>query len=195
MWCDNCLCLFPLRCGAMVLGTIMAIYQIGGGLFLFKLGGFFFTLPNEAEIYGGYAMAQGALAILAILALSARSYVFSRFLLLIYPIIILIGAIRAGVMVWSLNHYSSRIVWSCNNGGIKWTDAFQNDTYVAPPALYDNPRLPNEFCNAGVEHISSTFTLFLVIDFVLMCYFYFLIWRFNVRLQHYPVQKNEFVYP
>uniref|UniRef100_A0A1D1XUM1 Ephrin type-B receptor 1-A n=1 Tax=Anthurium amnicola TaxID=1678845 RepID=A0A1D1XUM1_9ARAE len=195
MWCDNCLLCFPLRAGAMALGVIMALYQIGGGVFLFKLGDFFFTVYLEAQIYGGYAMAQGAIAILAIIALSTRSYVVSRFILILYPIILLLGAIRGGVMVWSLNHYASRIVWSCNNGGVKWIDAHENDKFVPPPTLYDSPRLPNGFCTVGVEHITSVFTLFLVIDFVIMFYFYFLIWRFNVRLQHYPVQKNEFVYP
>ncbi|RIA90256.1 hypothetical protein C1645_737985 [Glomus cerebriforme] len=197
MWCDNCLCLFPLRAGAMVLGTIMALYEIGGGIFLFKLGDFFFTLLHEAEIYGGYAMAQGSLAIIGVIALSFRSYLFSRLLVVVYPIIILLGAVRAGVMLWSLHHYSYRIVWSCNNGGVKWIDAFENNNpyYVPPPALYDNPRLPNGFCEVGVERLFNFFSLFIVIDFVIMCYFYFLIWRFNVRLQHYPLQKGDFVYP
>ncbi|CAB4396843.1 unnamed protein product [Rhizophagus irregularis] len=196
MWCDNCCLLFPLRAGAMALGVIMALYQIGAGIFLFQLGEFFFTLFKEATIYGGYAMGQGALALLAVIALSSRSYVFSRFIFLLYPVIIVLGAVRAGVMVWSLNKYSDRIIWSCNNGGVSWVQAHEEyNGFKPPPALYDSPKLPNQFCTAGVKQISNVFALFLVVDFVLMLYFYFLIWRFNVRLQHYPVQKNDLVYP
>ncbi|GBB94774.1 hypothetical protein RclHR1_02410020 [Rhizophagus clarus] len=195
MWCDNCCLLFPLRAGAMVLGVIMMLYQCGAGIFLFKLGEFFFTLSNEALIYGGYAFGQGALALLAVIALSTRSYIFSRFVFLLYPIILLLGAIRAGLMIWSLNKYSDRIVWSCNNGGVSWVQAHEYNNFNPPPALYDSPKLPNQFCVAGVKQIINVFSLFLVIDFVLMSYFYFLIWRFNVRLVHYPVQKNELVYP
>jgi len=196
MWCDNCLLIFPLRAGAMFLCVIMALYQIGGGIFLFKFGDFYFTNVPEASIYGGYAMAQGSLAVVALIGFSTRSYLFSRLLLVIYPLIILLGAVRAGIMTWGLKHYSERIEWTCNNGGIKWSDAHnKNNHFIPPPSLYDNPRLPNGFCKAGIENISSVFTLFLVIDFIVMCYFYFLVWRFNVKLQHYPYQKNDIVYP
>ncbi|CAI2164970.1 18562_t:CDS:2 [Funneliformis geosporum] len=162
MWCDNCLLIFPIRAGAIALALIMALYQIGGGIFLFKYGDFYFTNIPEASMYGGYAMAQ--------------------------------GAVRAGVMTWELNHYEDRIIWTCNNGGVKWADA-NNPNYKAPPALYDNPRLPNGFCKIGVKTLANTFAFSFVIDFILMCYFCFLIWRFNVKLHHYPFQKGEYVYP
>ncbi|CAG8790155.1 20650_t:CDS:2, partial [Gigaspora rosea] len=58
MWCDNCLLIFPLRAGAMILGTFMAIYQIVGALLLFLYG---------ASIYGGYALLQGLVGLLAVL--------------------------------------------------------------------------------------------------------------------------------
>lgn len=114
-------------------------------------------------------MGQGALALLAVIALSSRSYVFSRFIFLLYPVIIVLGAVRAGVMVWSLNKYSDRIIWSCNNGGVSWVQAHEEyNGFKPPPALYDSPKLPNQFCTAGVKQISNVFALFLVVDFVLM---------------------------
>ncbi|CAI2166596.1 10299_t:CDS:2 [Funneliformis geosporum] len=194
MWCDNCLLIFPIRAGAIALALIMALYQIGGGIFLFKYGDFYFTNIPEASMYGGYAMAQGSLALMAMIGFSSRSFVISRFLLFVYPLIILLGAVRAGVMTWELNHYEDRIIWTCNNGGVKWADA-NNPNYKAPPALYDNPRLPNGFCKIGVKTLANTFAFSFVIDFILMCYFCFLIWRFNVKLHHYPFQKGEYVYP
>jgi len=179
----------------MVLGVIMALYQIGAGIFLFKFGELFFTIYKEPEIYGGYAMGQGALAILALIAFSTRSYVFSRFVFLIYPIILLLGAVRGGIMVWSLNKYSDRILWSCQHGGTSWVQAHQDPDFKDPPALYEHPRMPNQFCTTGIKGIINVFSISLIIDFVLMLYYYFLIWRFNVRLQHYPVQKSDLVYP
>lgn len=114
-------------------------------------------------------MGQGGLAVLAIIAFSSRSYVFSRFVFLIYPIIIVLGAVRAGVMIWSLNKYSDRIIWSCNNGGISWVQAHEENTgFYPPPSLHDSPKLPNQFCTAGVKQISNVFAIFLVVDFVLM---------------------------
>src|SRR6266498_2240007 len=138
---------------------------MGGGIFLFRFGEFYFTNYPEAEIYGGYAMAQGSLAIIALIGFSSRSYLFSRLNLVVYPFIILIGAVRAGIMTWELKHFSERIEWTCNNGGIKWSDAHNDKNFVPPPSLEDNPRLPNGFCKAGVENVSAVFTLFLVIDF------------------------------
>ncbi|CAG8506003.1 1334_t:CDS:2 [Funneliformis caledonium] len=137
MWCDNCLLIFPLRAGAIALSLLMALYQIGGGIFLFLYGDFYFTIYPEASLYGGYAMAQ--------------------------------GAVRAGVMTWELNHFKDRIEWECNNGGVKWADAHNNDPdFKPPPALKDNPRLPNGFCRVGVESVGTTFAFAFVIDFILM---------------------------
>jgi len=186
-----------LRAGAMILGVIMTIFQVGGGLFLFLYGGFYFTYHkyHEAEIYGGYSMVQGALAVVAIVALSSRSYVLSKIIVLVYPIIILLGAIRAGIMMWSFNHYSWRLVWTCDNDGVKWTDKYDNEIYSALPDKSSFVTLPKRLCKYTVEQVSAALSALLVIDFILMCYFYFLMWRHNVKLQHYPVQKNEFVYP
>jgi len=197
MWCDNCLLLFPLRAGAMILGAIMALFQIGGGIFLFLYGGFYFTLHrfHEAEIYGGYSMAQGAVALIGIIALSSRSYVLSRIVVVIYPIILLLGAIRAGIMVWSFNHYSWRLIWSCNNDGVKWTDEYDNEIYQSLSDKSSFVKLPERLCRYSVENICQALSILLVIDFILMCYFYFLMWRFRVKLDHYPVQNNESVHP
>lgn len=200
MWCDNCLLVFPLRAGAMILGSIMALYQFGWGIFLFKYGGFYFTLTDEAVIYGGYSFVQGALAVLGLIALGSRSYAISRIIVLAYPIIILLGVIRAAVLMWSFNHYAWRLIWSCDNGGVKWTDEFDNKYYNLSPDKSDFTTLPPSLCTYGVykygvQGLSAAFAAFLAIDFVLMCYYYFLVWRFNVRLEHYPVQKGEFVYP
>ncbi|CAG8596037.1 4049_t:CDS:2 [Ambispora gerdemannii] len=163
MWCDNCLLFFPLRAGAIILATFMGLYQIAGGIFLFLWGGEHNKI--EAGIYGGYAMAQGALAFILVIAFSNRSYLFTKFLFRIYPVIVLLGAIRAGVMAWQLQHWEYRIVGECLNGGRKWvSDIPSNSTSIDPSTAtptYDytsNSTLPSSFCTVGVHNLIQLFT-------------------------------------
>lgn len=186
MWCDNCLLLFPLRSGAMFLGVIMAIYQIGGGIFLFVYGSFFFFHYMEANIYGAYAMIQGVLSIVAIIGFSVRSLLVNSSLLCSYPFVIVLGAVRAGIIAWSLVYYKENIVWECNNGGKQWVDPSTISTTTTETT--SNTTMPTVVCDRiGVDCFSSLFTIGLCVDFILMCYFYFLIWRFRVK-----VAKGEF---
>ncbi|CAH1761302.1 8606_t:CDS:2 [Entrophospora sp. SA101] len=161
MWCDNCLLFFPLRTGAMILGVISALYQFAGGIFLFKYGDFFFFHYPEAQIYGGFAMAQASIAIIAVIGFSMKSYLNGRVIFKIYPIILFLGSIRAGVMAWSLQKYKYRIVWTCNNGGVQWTDP---DSPDYTPPLLDSNRLPLGFCKSGVDNFVAIFTLFFAIS-------------------------------
>ncbi|CAG8573642.1 9638_t:CDS:2 [Diversispora eburnea] len=170
MWCDNCFLLFPLRAGAISLGVIMTMYQIVGGALLFTYGDFFFFHLNESSIYGGYAFAQAAMSIIAVIAFSMRSETFANFNLRVYPIIIILGLTRGIIMAWSLDHYKDRITWECDHG------------------VTDDRILPVKFCDNDLKTLIALFSMFLIVDFGLMCYFYFMIWRFVVKLQHYPFQ-------
>jgi len=192
MWCDNCCLLFPLRAGGMVLATIMAIYSIAGGIILFNYGAFLFFHYPEAQIYGGYAMAQGAIAIVIVFVLANRSFIFTRVLYRVYPVIGILGIVRGGIMAWELQYFKDRIVWECQNGGHKWIDP------TAPPPPPSNTpttlptTLPPAFCNQGVNNLVLVFTSCLVIDFLLMLYMCFLLWRFHTRLRHYSVTCEDF---
>ncbi|CAJ0829194.1 4888_t:CDS:2 [Entrophospora sp. SA101] len=104
-------------------------------------------------------MAQASIAIIA------KSYLNGRVIFKIYPIILFLGSIRAGVMAWSLQKYKYRIVWTCNNGGVQWTDP---DSPDYTPPLLDSNRLPLGFCKSGVDNFVAIFTLFLLFDFVIM---------------------------
>ncbi|KAG9290031.1 hypothetical protein G9A89_010337 [Geosiphon pyriformis] len=200
MWCDNCFLLFPLRAGAIVLAVIMALYQIGGGIFLFKFGDLFFFHDPEASIYGGYAMAQGASALITAIAFSNRSYLFTKLMFRLYPFILVLGAVRAVLMAWELDEWKYRIVGECESGGYKWISDSTNTTWT--PSLdhtivtstgtfsTNSTTLPTVFCKVGIPNSVVLFTTSLAIDFILMLYFNFLIWRFMVKLQHYPFQKG-----
>jgi len=192
MWCDNCFLVFPLRAGGMVLSTIMAIYCIAGGIILFNYGEFLFFHYPEAQIYGGYAMAQGAIAIIIVFVFANRSFIFTRVLFRIYPVIIVLGAVRGGIMAWELQYYKERIVWECQNGGHKWIDPSAPPVPATVPPKTLPTTLPPAFCNQGVNNLAVVFTGSLAIDFILMLYMYFLIWRFHTRLRHYSVTCEQF---
>ncbi|RHZ61715.1 hypothetical protein Glove_346g176 [Diversispora epigaea] len=194
MWCDNCLLLFPLRAGAICLGLLMAIFQIVGGALLFKYGDFFFFHTGESSIYGGFAFLQAALALIAVAAFSTRSETFANFNLRVYPVVIILGIVRGIIMAWSVDHYKGRITQECNNGGQRWIDPSipvtftHNSTTGGYDKVEDDTRLPDSFCDNNLKTLTALFSLSLIIDFILMCYFYFMIWRFVVKLQHYPFQ-------
>ena len=101
----------------MVLAALIALYSIAGGIVLFMYGQFlYFTYP-EPQLYGGIAMAVAAISVITILCLSNSSYMFARLLFYLGPFIIVVSAIRAGVMVFRLNQHKDNVVWECNHGG------------------------------------------------------------------------------
>ncbi|KAI5476820.1 hypothetical protein MNV49_007278 [Pseudohyphozyma bogoriensis] len=111
MWCDNCLLLFPLRGGAMVLAGLVALYSIAGAVFLFLYGDFlYFTYP-EPQLYGGVGIAAGLLAVLFIIALSNNSYMWTRVLAYLSPIVLFLLAVRAGLMIFRLDYYMYFLTW------------------------------------------------------------------------------------
>jgi len=194
MWCDNC-CLFcPLRAGGSVYAAFLALYQIAGAILLFRFGDFFFFHYPEAQIYGGYAAAQGVMASLMVIAFSNKNYMWTRVCFRLYPIIVFLGAVRAGIMAWELDNFKSNIVWECQNGGLLWQP---EDKRNQQPDQYDPTKdhkrtMPMGFCDAGVDRFTAFFTTCLVIDFVLMLYLLFLIWRFYIRLRHFPMQPGKY---
>jgi len=195
MWCDNCLLFFPLRAGAVVLAILMALYQFTGGFLLFKFGAFFLFHPPDVMIYAGFAMIQGVLALLAAIAISNRSYLFSKLVLYIYPFILFLGAIRGGLLAWELRNWEYRIYGECQNDGHQWlTDYTNADGTVGSTYAYNTTEtIPTQTCTFGIHNFVVLFVAFIVIDFILMLYFTFLIWRFTVKLEHYPLQKGTLV--
>lgn len=60
-------------------------------------------LFNLRFIYGGIGMGIGAVAIINIIALSNRSYIWIRVCKFLWPFIVVISAIRAILMIVELN--------------------------------------------------------------------------------------------
>ena len=80
MWCDNCLLVFPLRGGAIILATAIAIHNLIGGIILFKYGEFLSAVLLESQIEGGIAMASMSICIILIIGLAnSNCKLFSNF--------------------------------------------------------------------------------------------------------------------
>ncbi|KAH9982761.1 hypothetical protein BGW80DRAFT_1264862 [Lactifluus volemus] len=159
MWCDNCLLIFPLRSGGIVLATFIFLYSLIGGILLFHYGPFLFFVYPEWEIYGGVALAVAVTAALNALALGTRSYVWSRACAILWPFLIVISAIRDIVMIVELERGKEKIAWECANGGQLWVPSVT--------AGYGSGNAPSAFCTAGFASLNTAFILSLLVDLVL----------------------------
>jgi hypothetical protein len=186
MWCDNCLLVFPLRAGSIAWGVLIAAYSFGGGLFLLIKGQYLFFFFPEWFIYGGIGLAVAAVAIINILALSNRSYIWTRVCKFLWPFIIVICAIRAILMVVELNRGKDKIIWECNHGGQLWDESAANTSNSTEGSM------PIGFCGSGFASINLAFIVTLLADLACQMYMLFLNWRFSKRLEHYSGMKGPF---
>ncbi|PWY97251.1 hypothetical protein BCV70DRAFT_69278 [Testicularia cyperi] len=177
MWCDNCLLIFPLRHGAMAWNVFIAAYNLAGSILLFQYGGFLFFDYPEAQIYGGIGMAVMAVCVLTTIGMANSSYMFMRLCFFVWPVILVVVAVRAGFMMFQLDRQQSKIVWECNNGGQLWGTAGETTS--------DTTTMPSGFCSAGFHSLYIAFVFSLLIDFGLQVYAYFMCWRFKKRIEHY----------
>jgi len=184
MWCDNCLLVLPLRAGAIAWNAVIVLYSVAGGVFLFIRGDYFFLTYPEAQIYGGISMAVAAVAGLNCLSLSNKSYIWTRVLKLLWPLIVILSCIRAIIMIVELNRYQADIAWECANGGQIWT-ANATSTVASGD-------MPAGFCTAGFHSMWYAFIFGLLIDIIFEIYAMFLNWRFSKRLEHYSAMKGPF---
>ncbi|EJD03768.1 uncharacterized protein FOMMEDRAFT_133152 [Fomitiporia mediterranea MF3/22] len=173
MWCDNCLLLLPL------------LYSLAGGIFLLVVGQYIYFVFPEWYIYGGISIGVASAAAINILALSNRSYIWTRVCKFLWPFIVVICAIRAIIMILELQRGKDKITWECDHGGQLWTESVANG--------YDNGHpIPSGFCASGFSSLYAAFIVGLLIDLVFQLYMLFLNWRFSKRLEHYREMKGPF---
>ncbi|KAH9997784.1 hypothetical protein BJV74DRAFT_826457 [Russula compacta] len=181
MWCDNCLLIFPLRAGGMVWATIIFLYSVVGGIFLYRDGPFLYFVYPEWQIFGGIALAVALTAALSVLALGNRSATWSRACRILWPFLIVISAIRDIAMIVELQRGKEKIEWECANGGQLWT--------TSAAAGYGSGNVPSVFCTAGFSSLNTAFIVCLLADLVCQVYMLFLTWRYSTRLEHYDSLK------
>jgi len=185
MWCDNCLLLLPLRGGAIAWALIILAYSLAGGIFLLRWGQFLYFVYPEWQLYGSVGMVVAFAALINILALSNRSYIWTRVCKFIWPIIVVISGIRAILMIVELQRGEDKIAWECDNGGQLWT--------ASVTAGYDNgTSFPSAFCTSGFASLNTALIISLLVDVGFQIYMLFLNWRFSKRLEHYNNMKGPF---
>lgn len=128
-------------------------------------------------------MGIAAVAVINVIALSNRSYIWIRVCKFLWPFVIVIALIRAIVMIIELYRYQSDIEWECMNGGQLWGSS--------PEA--GNTTMPNTLCDPGWHAIFVIFIVSLIIDLIFQFYMLFLNWRFSKRLEHYNNMKGPFM--
>jgi len=185
MWCDNCLLVLPLRAGAIAWAVVIALYSIGGSIFLLRDGQYLFFVYPEWFIYGGIGMGVGALACINAITLSTRSYTFTRVCNFLWPFVIVISGVRAIFMIWELNRGQDKIVWECQNGGQLWGQSEE-------AGYGTSAGFPDAVCGPGFHSLYTAFIVCLIVDLGFQMYMFFLNWRFSKRLEHYTNLKGPF---
>jgi hypothetical protein len=153
---------------------------LAGSLFLLIDGQYFFFFYPEWYIYGGIGMTVAVVALLNILALSNRSYIWIRVCKFLWPFVIIICAIRAILMIVQLQRGKDNIIWECNNGGQIWSS---NAEYATKSTF------PVGFCSAGFSSFNAAFIISLLVDLVFQIYMFFLTWRYQRRIERYDLMK------
>jgi len=125
-------------------------------------------------------MGVAVLAVLNILALSNRSYVWIRVCKFLWPFVIIICAVRATLMIVQLQRGKDKIIWECDHGGQIWSE---NAEYGAKSSF------PVGFCSAGYASLNAAFIIGLLVDLVFQMYMFFLTWRFQRRMERYDLMK------
>ncbi|CAE6413431.1 unnamed protein product [Rhizoctonia solani] len=178
MWCDNCLLLLPLRGGAIAWAVLLGIYNLVGGILLLRYGQFLYFVYPEWYIYGGISMAIGSVAVLNILSLSNRSYIWTRVCHFLWPVLLVISGVRGVIMILQLNKGQDKIAWECENGGQLWGTSPEDTTSSAVT-------MPGGICSTAFGSLFTAFIIGILIDIGFQLYMFFLNWRFCRRLEHY----------
>jgi hypothetical protein len=185
--CDNCCLLLPLKPGAIALALLITLYSAIGAVILFLYGEFWYFMSYEAYIYAGIGMIVALVALITLIAMINDSYMWTRLLYFIWPFIIVLTLIRAGLMIARLNAYQSNIIWECTTGGYELYNAtLANETWYNPAtANYTGKSIPATLCPSSFSTLSIAFTISIIVDAALQIYLWFLDWRFKARLEQY----------
>jgi len=167
----------------MAWATIIFVYSVAGGIFLFHWGQFLYFVYPEWQLYGGIGMFVAGTALINIAALSTRSYTWTRVCKFLWPFNLIICGVRAILMIVELQRGKYNIAWECANGGQLWT--------ASVTAGYDNGSVfPSTFCTSGFSSLYTALVISLLVDIGCQMYMMFLNWRWCTRLEHYGSMKG-----
>lgn len=169
----------------MIWAFLIMVYSLVGGIFLFKWGPFLFFVYPEWQIYGGIGLAVGFVCLITVFALGNRSYIWTRVVKFLWPFIIVICAVRAIIMIVELQRGKDKIEWECDNGGQLWTTS-------AEAGYGGSTSFPSGFCTSGFSNLYAAFVGALLVDLAFQIYMFFMVWRYQKRLENYQNMKGPF---
>jgi hypothetical protein len=133
-------------------------------------------------------MAVMAICILNIVGYANNSYMWARLCFYLWPVILLVTAVRAGFMsecqamrglcrtaplgpsadtarraVFQLNREQNKIIWECNNGGQLWGESVEK-------GYGEGSGMPTGMCSAGFHSLYIAFVMSLLVDLALQIY-------------------------
>lgn len=86
--------------------------------------------------------------------------------------------------IFDMNLRDDRIQWECDNGGQQWNQTVIDEGMTFTNETVTGTLLPDKFCDIGVHRTYITFVFCLLVDFILICYAWFLDWRMLARIRH-----------
>ncbi|KAI0962283.1 hypothetical protein AcV7_001162 [Taiwanofungus camphoratus] len=140
---------------------------------------------NCRQVYGGIGLLVAVIALIGILALSNRSYMWTRVCKILWPFVIIICAVRAIIMIVELQRGKSEIEWECANGHALWPPS-------AAQGYGGTKSMPGAICTAGFQGTFAVFIVALLIDLAFQMYMFFMTWRYQKLLEHYQSMKPSF---
>jgi hypothetical protein len=94
--------------------------------------------------------------------------------------------------IFDMQYRNDRIQWECDNGGQQWNQTIIDDGQSFTNDTVTGTLLPNKFCDIEVHQTYLTFVFCLLLDFVLLCYAWFIDWRMLARIRHaYTLVRKE----
>ncbi|BFZ64669.1 hypothetical protein YB2330_005820 [Saitoella coloradoensis] len=176
MWCDCCCIFLPLRLGAIILSSLMLIYQTIGIYLLYTYSSILPFSSYETYFYLATSALQLLTTFLSLIALGIRSWVLTRMVCWTWLPLLLLGGVRGGVMAYMLQKGVYSVEWVCNQNATSTLTA--NSTYITNTTT----GIESKLCAVGAQGVVEYAAIALVVDYVLMCYLAFLVWRYRAYL-------------
>jgi len=167
----------------MIWAAIIMLYSFAGGIFLIRWGQYLFFVDDAWYIYGGIGLLVGFIALVNVIALSNRSFLWNRVCRAVWPFLFVISLIRGIFMIWELQTGKDDLAWECaNNGQLFGATPLELET--------ETVAMPAELCIASFQTIYTAFIVSLLVDLAFQLYMLFLNWRYVKLLEHYTEFKG-----
>jgi len=158
-----------MRRGGITLGIFLLIVELAGAILLYKWGSTFFPNYDEYIIFAGFAALEAVFILLGVIGMCSYGYLMCRMFVKSNWVIVFLATVQTGVIAYELESNQDAINAQC-------------------PTLAGTTL--GSYCNMSTASFVYIFLVVVVVQYILYCYNYFVMWRFYVKLRTYPIQKG-----